>query len=658
MRPPQLVDYQLAMQAPSIAFIDATLRRSQPRRTPLGLPSLASGGFALTFDVRVDGRRYAIRCFHKQGNHLQERYASIAGFVRTARWNFLVDVDYLSQGIRVGDTIHPIIRMQWVEGNRLDDWIDDHLYEPSALRLVRQNIADAVTALRQSNAAHGDLQHGNILVLPDRTIKLIDYDGMYLPALRQYGAAEQGNRNYQHPDRTAQYDESLDLFAAAVIDLSLTALAEDPTLWKEYNQNSGERLIFSAGDFASPSTSSLFNRLSRIPTLATPALRLQRACETEIADLSMTLTGTASTTAPRRRADTAAPPPSRLIMRATERTRLLAHQGDEVTVVGRIHAVKMTNDRRGKLITFLNFGEFRLGAFTIVAWDRAGRDLNRTLGDPARLVGNWVTLTGLLTVYQRPNARHATPQIELRSARTLRVITAHEAEKLLGNPDPQAQTPTTHRSTTQPSRPTSSPSTTTTPTSAAAGRPPAHGAGGNTTSKDALDDRLSRLYSSPTFAARLTTAQTTTTTSAPGSPSPPATPQPQTARTTPQHGGPRPGPPWSPPPQQPWTTTPPPRPAPPPIPSYPPYPHPPGRPPMPARPGLGTHRPPPPDLNPGVGVAAILTAIFVGPAGVVLALIVLSRGRNQARADTICAAIALVIGIVWTIAALASAIGQ
>jgi thiamine kinase-like enzyme len=40
-------------------------------------------------------------------------------------------------------------------------------------------------ALNRAGVAHGDLQHGNILVANGKP-KLIDYDGMYVPALRAY----------------------------------------------------------------------------------------------------------------------------------------------------------------------------------------------------------------------------------------------------------------------------------------------------------------------------------------------------------------------------------------------------------------------------------------------------------------------------------------
>ncbi|WP_239331940.1 serine/threonine-protein kinase [Frankia sp. CiP3] len=488
MKLPALLDYQQAVQVPTIAFLDDTLRRSAPRLTPLGSPAVASGGFALTFDVTVDRRRYAVRCFHKQGNRLQERYAGVAAFVRSTQLDCLVDVDYLPRGIRVGEQVLPIVRMLWVEGgSRLNDWIDDHVGDPGALEQVRRSILAAATALRRHGAAHGDLQHGNILVKSDNSIKLVDYDGMYLPALHQYGAAEQGHRNYQHPERSNQYDPSLDLFASYVVDLSLAALAHDAQLWKEFN--SGENLLFSATDFAEPGTSPVFARLERLPMLAERVQRLRRACGVDFNAVQAALTGTAVPSVSRRRAATAAVAAVPAIA-ATERAALLARQGDEVTVVGEIVATR-TIQRRGT-ITFLNFGDYRRGDFAVVAFDRGSRDLVQAFGDPNLLQGSWISITGLITVFSKQsNPRTVTPQIELRRARALRVLSAGEAARLLAE-------------SAAPSQRTPTPAGGTNPLPVAGGMSSraASGPVGNR-----LDDRLSQLYSSPAFGGRAANAR-------------------------------------------------------------------------------------------------------------------------------------------------------
>ncbi len=637
MRLPLPFDYQMAMQAPSVAFLDETLRHGSPRRNQLGLPASVSGGFALTFDVTVGRTRYAVRCFHKQGNQLQQRYAAVADFVHTARLDFLVDVNYVHSGIRIGADILPIVRMPWVDGARLDDWIDDHLDRPSALNRVRRNIAAAATALRLHDAAHGDLQHGNILVLPDESIRLVDYDGMYLPALRHYGAAEQGHRNYQHPERAAQYEPSLDLFASHVIDLSLAALAHEPQLWKELNKNSGEGLLFSAEDFADPAGSPVFARLVQISELAEQVRRLRRACEVEFNVVPAALAGAATQAATRHRSGAERAWSAPVVIRAADRETLLAHQGDEATVVGRIVATNTI--QRAGTITFLNFGNYRRGAFTVVAWERAHRDLVRTIGDPANLAGTWVCVTGLLSVYQKSGT--ITPQIELRNARSIRTVTALQAAAMLSNTPPRTQPPRPNTATT-----TSHIPPPTTP-SATPYRPPPQSTTGSRSAD--LDDRLGKLYSSPTFSARLNnTGSTSATPRRPQTPNPttgtpprPSTPPPSSRPNRPPTQSPHP--PVSSPSSQP-----PRRPAPQHVPTQPYYTNPPPTRTPPSQQWPQATTTPAVDAT-GLGVAALILALILGPIGLVIAVVALQRRPRRDDTDRVCAWIGLAIGSSWTL---------
>ncbi|WP_238010309.1 hypothetical protein KZZ52_52945 [Dactylosporangium sp. AC04546] len=619
MRLPQPFDYKMALQAPTVSFLDEELRRCDPRRDPLGMPASVAGGFAVTFDVAVERHRYAVRCFYRQGNHLQQRYAAVAKFVRDSRLPFLVEVDYLDAGIRVGTDVYPVVRMPWVDGARLDDWIDDHLDDPHALNRVRRNIADAVAGLRGHDAAHGDLQHGNILVRPDGAVRLVDYDGMYLPALRGYGAAEQGHRNYQHPERRTQFDATLDLFAAHVIDLSLAGLIHEPGLWRELNKNNGEGLLFSAGDFADPGSSPAFARLAAIPPLAEPARRLHRACEAGFDGIAAALAGEPVSGSARGRSSARPGGPQPLVLQATDRAGLLAHQGDEATVVGRVLRTK-TIQRTGT-ITFLNFGDFRRGAFTVVAWERGHRDLVRAFGSPEDLDGKWVSVTGLLSIFEKGGVR--TPQIELPNARAVRVLTGAQATALLASAAtaPGAATGASARAA-----------------STAAGGPVA-----------GLDDQLSQLYTSTGFTSRLggATGATAATPPAAG----PASPPPRQSTPPPR----RP----TPPPRQPSTgRTPPGRPfSPPPGPSSapphsgPPYSGPPyGGPSRPTGPPWPGRTPAPhqrPDDFDGIGLIAVAAALFLGPAGLMVSVYAMSRERLRHPVDRVAGVVAIPISILW-----------
>jgi hypothetical protein len=176
----------------------------------------------------------------------------------------LVGFQYLEQGICVGRQFFPIVKMEWAEGNLLHEYTERHLRSPQALRQLADEWRRTIDSLKKSGIAHGDLQHGNIFVVRGK-IRLVDYDGMYVPALRgNPPAAERGHRNFQHPKRTEQdYDENMDNFSALVIYLSLLAVAAEPRLWNDFH--TGENLILSEADFKSPGQKDVWKRLKKSP---------------------------------------------------------------------------------------------------------------------------------------------------------------------------------------------------------------------------------------------------------------------------------------------------------------------------------------------------------------------------------------------------------
>lgn len=523
---PQPIDYQQAVQRPDIAFVDEVLKQGKPRWTPLGNPWAATGGFALTFDITAPEERFAVRCFHRHGNQLQERYEHIAKFVGENRdLMFLVDVRYLKDGIQVEGRPQPIVRMPWVRGVPLNAWVEDNLHNAKALRQVRDQVSQAVQWMRRRGAAHGDLQHGNILVGEQNTIRLVDYDGMFLPSLRAFGAAENGHRNYQHPDRDNHYDESLDLFAAQVIDLSLAALERKPALWEEFNTD--QNLLFSADDFVEPGSSTLFPQLWSLPELAEPTRQLISACEADFGSVPDVLLGGVgkrqkqSPSSGRRGANR----PPRFL--GNERPALLEREGDEVTITGLIVACRTVTGRDKAPVTFLNFGDFRRGDPALVAFGRSSRELCEQFGsDLADLKNAWVSMTGFVHIFNSPKWG-SSPQIEVQRVRSLHLLTPVEVEEILtenhdpapseagaeaeqdpGEPDRGGKVgggvdSETHQKATPRDRTSSQPT------------PNPQVQTGKGTTQEYLDQQISNLYSSPRF------AQSGTESSAPSRPAPP-----------------------------------------------------------------------------------------------------------------------------------------
>jgi|LSQX01.1.fsa_nt_gb serine/threonine protein kinase len=254
MQWPTMSDYQDAMQNPGLSFADPELRSGIPVTDRLGLPRPITGGFASVYQVVSNGRKWAVRCFLRHHQDSEQRYAVIGRTLSSSRLPYTVAFQYLRDGIRVKNKWYPILKMEWVDGEPLHTYVAKHRSKPGALKELAEAFSHMCRELRSRSIAHGDLQHGNILVV-DGKLKLVDYDGMYVPGLDGLPSHEVGHPNYQHPNRSEDhFGPYLDSFSEWVIYVSLTALSVRPDLWDQLNVGD-EQLLFSQRDFMNPAGS-------------------------------------------------------------------------------------------------------------------------------------------------------------------------------------------------------------------------------------------------------------------------------------------------------------------------------------------------------------------------------------------------------------------
>jgi WD40 repeat protein len=280
-------DYNEAVQNPHLCFADAELCAGRVAVNALGVPMPRSGNFADVYELHspFTDSRWAVKCFTRQVPGLGERYAAISDHLRQARPRFAVDFQFLEQGIRVRGQWYPVVKMQWVEGPLLNDFVRDALDRPARLEALAEVWVRLARRLREAGLAHGDLQHGNVLLVPDRNaaslhLRLVDYDGMYVPALAGRRSGEAGHPAYQHPQRLreATYGPEVDRFPLLVIYVALRALMTGGRpLWERYDN--GDNLLFREQDLRAPRESRLFWELVRLndPELRRLADRLSRA---------------------------------------------------------------------------------------------------------------------------------------------------------------------------------------------------------------------------------------------------------------------------------------------------------------------------------------------------------------------------------------------
>jgi serine/threonine protein kinase len=285
VRLPLLSDYNVAVQNPPLAFADPDLKNSTPALTKIGLPHGVTGNFAVTFHLIAGHNNWAVRCFYKNLPHdLRRRYETINRFLAKNKNDLFVDAQYVEQGICVRGSWYPIVKMPWVKGQQLDNYISQNISNKTAVSWLPEVFSRAVSELEDMKVGHGDLQHGNIMVdTSRRKLVLVDYDGMYVPGLDGLRSIEVGHPNYQHPAResdTGYFDPTIDRFSTLVIYVALTALSTNPNLWDDYS--GAESLLFTKKDFVDPYSSVLFNDLCEIEGLTPLVENLQEICEGEL----------------------------------------------------------------------------------------------------------------------------------------------------------------------------------------------------------------------------------------------------------------------------------------------------------------------------------------------------------------------------------------
>ena len=209
--------------------------------------------------MHSSGRDLAVRCFLRDVPDARWRYSRISQFVENDRLPYTVSFDYQPQGIRIVGEWFPIVKMEWIAGQTLDN----HLRSLNGK--FTSDFADRFKKmcwdLGDAGIAHGDLQHGNIIVKEDELF-LVDYDGMYVPSTCEGAQSnELGHRNYQHPARNAQhFGPYLDNFSAWVIYGSLKALSVDASLFQKLGAGE-DCLLFRREDFTNPMQSCAFAAL-------------------------------------------------------------------------------------------------------------------------------------------------------------------------------------------------------------------------------------------------------------------------------------------------------------------------------------------------------------------------------------------------------------
>jgi eukaryotic-like serine/threonine-protein kinase len=278
---PGVMDYFKAVQFPKKTFTVASLQTAQFEQDTFG-PRLARGASAVVFTANVGGNRQAVRCYIRDDASSQERYRRLDEYLADHDLNpYVSPAMWLDSAIKVNGATWPVLQMVWIEGRTLNEYVNYLVTKTnmSALTMLAANWRELVRLMQSVEFAHGDLQHGNILIDQAGTLRLVDYDGVWIPQLaRMAPPTEYGQANYQHPG-TQEWGRWFDTFSALVIYLCLVALGKNPELWPVlYN---GTNLLFTSTDFQRPNETPAWQQLAALRDAEVDELarRLRDCCD-------------------------------------------------------------------------------------------------------------------------------------------------------------------------------------------------------------------------------------------------------------------------------------------------------------------------------------------------------------------------------------------
>ena len=231
-----------------------------------GEPYRSSGAFAVVFKMKDEqtGKYYALKCFTEEQEGRAEAYRKIAEELEFVDSPYITSVKYLEKELFVDSNCEgeefPVLLMDWIEGETMETYVAANYTDTHAMSMLCYLFCKMAAWLRSQTFAHGDIKPDNIMVRPDGTLTLVDYDGMFVPAMKGQKSPTIGTKDFSHPLRTIDdFDETIDDFALASIALSLKAISLNPSLLKTYGAS--DRLLFSAADYLDLSKSNTFTAL-------------------------------------------------------------------------------------------------------------------------------------------------------------------------------------------------------------------------------------------------------------------------------------------------------------------------------------------------------------------------------------------------------------
>ncbi len=220
------------------------------------------GRNTIVFKTSRNSNFYAARFFLNDDPELFRRYHDVQNYLESKKLFWKLPFEFLDNGL------YPVVLMEWVESLSLSEYIDSIITDTQALGELQSKLLELSCNLEENGIGHSNLNLQHIRIKREGngySLKLIDYDAMFVPPFKGKSSLSVGTLGFQHPmSLTSDYSEKTDRFSFWVFLTALEAFKKNPQLWQQaskYNYNKKENILFSFGDLSSPKHSSTFQLL-------------------------------------------------------------------------------------------------------------------------------------------------------------------------------------------------------------------------------------------------------------------------------------------------------------------------------------------------------------------------------------------------------------
>ncbi len=266
---PQTSDYEdaIALGKKSFKTLDLEFEMSNPN---MNMWTFGVGQFAVAFKAKMNGKYYAVRCFQHSTKKGLAKYATLSSYLKRKKIQWLSGFTYYENEIIVNNKEYPVLLMDWVEGVDIHEFISDNLHSNFWLLNLQKALVKLSVDLEKRGIGHGDLQKGNVIVNKEKnkvSLKLIDYDGMFVSSMEGEVSTELGKPDIQHPKRDKFFfNEKIDRFSIWLFITAIEALKYDKSLWNRISDggfNDASNFLFSFNDLNNNTNSPLFSKLNQ-----------------------------------------------------------------------------------------------------------------------------------------------------------------------------------------------------------------------------------------------------------------------------------------------------------------------------------------------------------------------------------------------------------